>query len=63
MIQTTVAIEKAFYNAIKTDAVTLKKYLCDVIERSGLVEKIKGKYTLTEIYHNILDKYFGPSYD
>ena len=51
---------------MKGDAKASKKYLWDVIEHSGLAEKPEeheGKYTLTEIYHDNLDKYLGKNFN
>ena len=66
MLRTTKAIEKEFHNSMKGEDKASKKYLWDVIEHSGLVEKSKkheGKYTLTEVYRDNLDKYLGKSFD
>ena len=43
-----------------------KKYLWEVIEHSGLAEKSEeheGKYTLTEVYCDNLDKYLEKSFN
>ena len=66
MLQTIKAIKKEFHNSMKGDAKASKKYLWDVIEHSGLAEKSKkheGKYTLTEVYCDNLDKYLGKSFN
>ena len=66
MLCTTKAIEKEFHNSMKGEDKTSKKYLWDVIEHSGLAEKSKkheGKYTLTEVYCDNLDKYLGKIFD
>ena len=66
MLCTIKAIKKEFHNSMKGKDKASKKYLWDVIEHSGLAEKSKkheGKYTLTEVYRDNLDKYLGKSFD
>ena len=65
MLCTKKAIEKEFHKSIKGENKKSKKYLWDVIEHSGLAkksEKHEGKYILTEIYQDTLDKYLSPSF-
>ena len=62
MLQTIKAIEKEFHNSVKGNAKASKKYLWEVIEHSGLAEKLEkheGKYTLTEVYQDTLDEYLS----
>ena len=66
MLCTIKAIKKEFHNAMKGKDKKSKKYLWDVIEHSGLAEKSKkheGKYTLTEVYRDNLNKYLGKSFN
>ena len=65
MLRTTKAIEKEFHNSMKGEDKKSKKYLWDVIEHSGLAVKLEvheGKYTLTKVYCDNLDKYLSPSF-
>ena len=51
---------------MKGNAKASKKYLWEVIEYSGLAEKLEeheGKYTLTEVCCDNLDKYLGKSFN
>ena len=66
MLCTIKAIKKEFHNSMKGEDKASKKYLWDVIEHSGLAKKSaedEGKYTLTEVYRDNLDKYLGKSFD
>ena len=64
MLCTIKAIEKEFHNLMKGKDKVSKKYLWDIIEHSSLAEKSEeheGKWTLTEVYRDNLDKYPGKS--
>ena len=66
MLHTIKGIKKEFHNSMKGEDKKSKKYLWDVIEHSGLAEKLdkhKGKYTLIEVYCDNLDKYLGKSFN
>ena len=66
MLHTIKAIKKEFHNSMKGKDKASKKYQWDVIEHSGLAEKLdkhEGKYTLTEVYRDNLNKYLGKSFD
>ena len=65
MLRTKKAIKKEFHKSMKGEDKKSKKYLWDVIEHSDLAkksEKHEGKYTLTEIYQDTLDKYLSPGF-
>ena len=65
MLQTIKAIKKEFHNSMKGNAKASKKYIWDVIEHSGLDEKLEEheeKYTLTKVYQDTLDEYLSPSF-
>ena len=65
MLCTKKAIEKEFHKSVKGEDKKSKKYLWEVIEHSGLAKKSddhEGKYTLTEVYQDILEEYRSPSF-
>ena len=65
MLCTEKAIENEVHNLMKGEDKKSKRYLWDVIEHSGLAVKLEeheGKYTLTKVYQDTLDKYLSPSF-